>query len=152
MLSYARMTTEHAVKGLTVEQPDAVPPGFSNSTGMLLAHVAATDRIYQHLSFRGTDPIDSDLPEYRPYVGAMTFGEKGERVAGRSLEEHLADLRTARQETLAGLARRDDAWLASRLTVPGFEYANHHWAWFHIMKDEVSHRGQIRVIRRALGL
>jgi uncharacterized damage-inducible protein DinB len=27
---------------------------------------------------------------------------------------------------------------------------NQHWAWFHVMEDEVSHRGQMRLIRKAL--
>ncbi|WP_156123379.1 DUF664 domain-containing protein [Deinococcus radiopugnans] len=25
---------------------------------------------------------------------------------------------------------------------------NQHWAWFHVMEDEVSHRGQIRILRK----
>ena len=26
--------------------------------------------------------------------------------------------------------------------------ANHHWCWFHVFEDEISHRGQIRLIRQ----
>lgn len=150
MLKYARHTTLQAVEGLSVSELDARPPGFTNSAGMLLAHIAATDRIYQHLSFGGVDPMEPLLPEYAPYVGAMTFGEAGERVTGLSLERHLSELAAARAETLSTLAQKDDAWLASRLSVPYFGYANQHWAWFHVMEDEVSHRGQIRLIRKAL--
>jgi uncharacterized damage-inducible protein DinB len=150
MMKYARHTTLQAVQGLSVAELDVTPPGFSNSIGMLLSHIAATDRIYQHLSFSGVDPMEPLLPEYAPYVGAMTFGEEGERVVGRTLEQHLDDLAAARAETLSTLAQKDDIWLASRLTVPYFDYANHHWAWFHVMEDEVSHRGQIRLIRKAL--
>ena len=45
MLAYARMTTLQDVQGMSTEQLDAVPPGFSNSVGMLLAHIAAVDRL-----------------------------------------------------------------------------------------------------------
>ncbi|MFC5848097.1 hypothetical protein [Deinococcus petrolearius] len=34
---------------------------------------------------------------------------------------------------------------------PELHWPTHHWAWFHVMEDEVSHRGQIRLIRRAFG-
>ena len=147
MLAYARLMTVEAVRGLSVEELDSVPPGFSNSIGMLLAHIAATDRIYQYLSFEGVDPIQDDVSEYRPFVGAMTFGAQGERVQSRSLEELLSQLAEVRAVTLAELARRDDAWLAS--TTPN-AHMNQHWAWFHVMEDEVSHRGQMRVLRKAL--
>lgn len=79
------------------------------------------------------------------------FGREGERVRCLPLEHYLEELEAARADTLTELARRDDAWLASPLGVPGLEPSNHHWAWFHVMEDEVSHRGQIRILRKALG-
>ena len=148
MMAYARTTTLQAVKGMDVAELDATAPGFSNSVGMLLAHVAATDRIYQAASFENRDPFET--PEYAPYVGAMTFGRKGEKVQGRTLESLLAELEKVRAHTLSQLAQRDDDWLASALTAPGFGDMNQHWAWFHVMEDEVSHRGQIRILRKAL--
>lgn len=45
MMNYTRLTTLQAVEGLTTEQLDTVPEGFGNSIGMLLAHIAAVDRI-----------------------------------------------------------------------------------------------------------
>lgn len=146
MMAYARHTTLQAVEGLSVNELDAVPTNFTNSIGMLLAHIAATDRIYQYLSFEGVDPITENIPEYAPYLGAMTFGQQGEKVRGRNLDELLAELTEVRTKTLAEFAERDDSWLAS----PIFEYGNQHWAWFHVMEDEVSHRGQVRLIRGAL--
>jgi uncharacterized damage-inducible protein DinB len=148
MMNYARMTTLQAVKDMSMAELDDIPPGFSNSIGMLLAHVAATDRLYQAVSFEDRDPFEA--PDYAPYQGAMTFGWKGEKVQGRTLEDLLHELNETRAATLAQLAKLDDAWLASRIKAPGFEDMNQHWAWFHVMEDEVSHRGQIRLIRKAL--
>ncbi len=148
MMNYARSTTLQAVRDLSVDELDAVPPGFSNSIGMLLAHVAATDRLYQTASFEGVDPYETEV--YAPFVGAMSFGKDGARVQGRTLEELLAQLAEVREETLRQFAARDDAWLQEVMTAWDDFRPNQHWAWFHVMEDEVSHRGQIRVIRNAL--
>lgn len=145
MMHYVRQNTLAAVRGLTVEQLDATPPGFSNSIGMLLAHVAAVERLYQLLSFEGRW---YDAGEKAALVGALSMGKEGERARGRDLVSYLADLEDARRDTLAELARRDDAWFASRLRAPDFGYGNHHWAWFHVMEDEVNHGGQMRLLRR----
>lgn len=147
MMNYTRFTTLEAVKNLNTEQLDARPVGFDNSIGMLLAHMAAVERLYHRLSFKGRGFDDEDMALYG---GAMSMGKEGERVQGRPLQTYLDDLKAARAITLEKFAQLDDAWLASSLTVPDFDYANHHWAWFHVMEDEVSHRGQIRVLRKAL--
>ena len=149
MMNYARMTTLQAVKGVTAAELDAIPAGFSNSVGMLLAHIAAVDRLYHIFSFQGVNPYRTD--DFDPYLGAMTFGKRGERVVGRTLDELLSELEGSRAATLRELSRRDDAWLNS--TASGWDdfQPNHHWSWFHVMEDEVSHRGQIRILRKALG-
>jgi len=83
-------------------------------------------------------------PEY------ATFGWKGEKVQGRTLVSLLTELAEIRAHTLSQLAQRDGDWLTSALTAPGFKDMNQHWAWFHVTKDELSHRGQIRILRKAL--
>ena len=148
MMEYVRSTTLEAVQDITAEELDSIPDGFSNSVGMLLAHIAATDRIYQAASFENRDAFEA--PDYAPYLGAMTFGWKGEKVQGRTLEDLQRELEETRTHTLAQLALRDDEWLAAPAPVPGFPDMNQHWAWFHVMEDEVSHRGQIRILRKAL--
>lgn len=151
MMNYVRMTTLHAVRDLTAEQLDAVPPGFSNSIGMLLAHIAAVDRAYHIWSFEGRDLG----PGEEAVLGGLTLGQEGTPPpTGQGLEALVTELHASRAATLEALADRDDAWLASLMTAPGFEAQpgfggiNHHWAWFHVMEDEVSHRGQMRLIRK----
>ncbi|MBB5363692.1 hypothetical protein [Deinococcus humi] len=55
-----------------------------------------------------------------------------------------------RQQTLERLAQQDDAWLACEFTLLDGALVNHHWAWFHVFEDELSHRGQMLLIRRHL--
>ncbi|MCP2013394.1 putative damage-inducible protein DinB [Deinococcus sp. HSC-46F16] len=146
MLNYARMTTLADVRGLNTEQLWATPPGFGNSIGALLTHMAAVERTYHLFSLEGRD---LDPERDAALLGGLSMGREGTPPpTGQSLETLLGELRESRAVTLAALAERDDAWLASRLTVPGFDFPNQHWAWFHVMEDEVNHRGQIRLIRK----
>ncbi|WP_415784103.1 DinB family protein [Deinococcus saxicola] len=144
MMNYARLTTLQAVEGLTTEQLDAVPEGFGNSIGMLLAHIAAVDRVYQVMAFQGRDLGEGD----EMILGGLTMGQQGTPPpTGQGLDTLLAELEASRALTLATFETKDDGWLASRLPAP-FDSMNQHWAWFHIMEDEVSHRGQIRILRK----
>lgn len=146
MMGYVRMTTLRAVKGLTSEQLDATPLGFDNSIGQLLAHIVAVERLHQQLSLNDRWPLADD--SFRPYLGGFTMGQQGERSAGRPLEWYVHEMEQARKLTLEKLAQQDDTWLASPLRAPEFGEVNHHWAWFHVMEDEVNHRGQIRLIHK----
>ncbi|GAA4007231.1 DinB family protein [Deinococcus rubellus] len=150
MLTYARLTTLQAVEGMDRAELNTTYPDFPHSVALQLAHRTAAERAYQYISFQGTDPFAEDVPDYAPYLGAMTYGEHGPVLPRQSLEKLLRELEEVRRGTLAELARRDDAWLAERLTLPGFTDMNHHWIWFHVMEEELSDRGQIRLLRQAV--
>lgn len=150
MMAYARFTTLQAVDGLSVDELDTTYDDFPHSVAMLLGHLAATERAYQAISFEGLDPFAGDVPMYDRYLGAMTYGEHGLVVRGFRLAELLKELADVRRDTLAALAKKDDAWLSERLTLPGFTDMNQHWIWFHVMEEELSDRGQIRLLRRAI--
>lgn len=146
MMAYVRMTTLHDVGELSAEQLWATPPGFGNSIGALLAHIAAVERAYHLFSLEGRD---LDRERDAALLGGLSMGREGTPPpTGQNLETLLSELQESRAVTLAALAERDDRWLASPLTVPGFDFPNQHWAWFHVMEDEVNHRGQIRLIRK----
>jgi len=60
-------------------------------------------------------------------------------------------LLVVRERTLDGLRAVDDAWLARSATLPWLRRpATHLWAWYHVMEDELNHRGQIRWLRSRL--
>jgi uncharacterized damage-inducible protein DinB len=140
MLSYARETTLKAVEGLTREQLDHLHDERSNSIGALLAHVAAVERGYQRVTFDEREPTAA---ENDAWSAALKLGEKGRRdIRGHELQFYVDELRRTREETLAGLAARDDAWLEAPLRI--VRNLNAHWAWFHVAEEEINHRGQIR--------
>lgn len=150
MLTYTRLTTLQGVEGLDKQDLDTTYDDFPHSIAMLLGHLAAVERAYQSISFENLDPFAGDVPAYNRYLGAMTFGEHGLPVRGFHLKELLSELTEVRAETLRQLAQRDDAWLAQRLSLPEMTDMNHHWVWFHIMEEELSDRGQIRLLRQAI--
>ncbi|HJP86480.1 MAG TPA: DUF664 domain-containing protein [Gemmatimonadaceae bacterium] len=146
MLMYARSTTLAAVDGLTVAQLDHLFDAESNSIGALLAHITAVERSYQVLTFE--DRLLT-AQENDQLAAALKLGAEGRRaLRGHPLEHYLGELSAVREQTLKGLAERDDAWLEA--SVIQAQRINAHWAWFHVAEDEINHRGQIRWLRARL--
>src|SRR6188768_1251438 len=147
ILLYARHTTLAAVDGMTVGELDHLNDDSSNSIGALLAHMAVVERGYQCLTFEDRAPTAVEQASWEP---ALTLGAEGRRLLrGKTLDHYVRELGEVRRLTLEGLAARDDAWLErSPRAAPAM---NNHWAWFHVAKDEINHRGQIRWLRARLG-
>lgn len=147
MLTYARATTLAAVQDLTMEELDHLHDATSNSIGALLMHMAVVERSYQVLTF---EERMLSAAENAEWASALKLGEDGRRdLRGQPLEHYLDALQRAREQTLAELATRDDAWLDQSVAVA--PRINAHWAWFHVAEDEINHRGQIRWLRARLG-
>jgi uncharacterized damage-inducible protein DinB len=149
MMNYARATTLHAVRDLSIEQLDQVPAGFGNSIGALLAHLAAVEFLYQARTFENRWIEDED-PELEPWLAALDLGERAREITGKPLTHYLERLQTIRNVTLEKFATLDDAWLHQEFEYNETRKANNYWSWFHVFEDEINHRGQIRLIRKNL--
>ncbi|MBB6672806.1 DUF664 domain-containing protein [Cohnella nanjingensis] len=149
MMNYARYTTLSAVKGLGVEELDALTDPGSNSIGMLLLHFAAVEHAYQALTFEGRELNDQDAAEWGP---ALDLGEKGRAsIHGHELDYYLERMQTVRNRTFEWFKTVDDDWLAQEQPFWRGRPANFHFMWYHVFEDEINHRGQIRLIRKRLG-
>ena len=146
MLRYARATTLSAVNGLSITQLDHRQDDTSNSIGALLAHMAVVERGYEVLIFEERPASAEEMATWEP---AITLGADARRMLrGKALDHYVRELAEARRATLELLATRDDVWLEQPLrAAPAL---NAHWALFHIVEDEISHRGQIRWLRTRL--
>jgi uncharacterized damage-inducible protein DinB len=146
MMAYVRRTVIAAVDGLSEAQLDHLHDAQSNSIGALLAHAIAVERCYQLLTFENREP---SVAESGAWAAALDLGEAGRRtLRGRALESYLDELASTRDATLAALRQRDDVWLEQPVAIAS--PMNPHWAWFHVMEDEINHRGQIRWLRARL--
>jgi hypothetical protein len=145
-LTYVREGTLAAVEGLTPAQLDHLHDTESNTIGALLAHGAAVERWFQVFTFEDREPSPS---EASVMAAALHLGDEARQaIKGLELGTYLDELARTRQATLTALAARDDGWLEAPLAAR--PDVNAHWAWLHVAEDEISHRGQIRWLRKRL--
>ena len=142
MMTYARDTTLHAARGLNVAQLDYLVHPEGNTVGMLLAHVAAVEDGYFHDTVTG-EAFDWEVP-------ACALGAAGRAaLRGRPLEHYVGELERVRARTEARFLTLDDAWLHTTDASWGTP-TNNYFRWFHVLEDEINHRGQIRLLRKLL--
>ncbi|AFZ67250.1 DinB family protein [Deinococcus peraridilitoris] len=148
MLEYTRETTLKAVQGLSRAQLDFHHGIRGNSIGALLAHIAALEAAYQVRTFEGREPNDAEKARWLP---AWLLGERARQAYhDHDLAFYVDLLCEVRKHTCEQLSRRDDHWLLQEFDFPNGKLVNYHWAWFHVFEDELSHRGQILLIRNHL--
>jgi len=148
MLTYARYTTLESIKGLTTKELDYIPEGFSNSIGALLRHIASVETYYYIESFERRGMTQAEMLEWS---AAMELGERARaEIIGFSLNEYTSLLNQIREKTLDGLKQKSDEWLHEVEIFDDGTATNNHWRWFHVLEDELNHRGQIRIIRKNL--
>jgi uncharacterized damage-inducible protein DinB len=149
MMRFARWTLLRAVEGLSTAQLDHLYDAESNSIGALLAHVASVELAYQRLTFDGRG---LSLTEHAEELeAAVQLGDRArEVIRGKPLEHYVELLEAVRAFTLEELTHRDDKWLDVTTTFWMGRDANNYFKWFHVMEDELNHRGQIRWLRKRL--
>ncbi|WP_370551091.1 DinB family protein [Halobacillus sp. GSS1] len=146
-MNYARKTTRQAVEGLTTAELDFLPSQNGNSIGALLLHIAAVEKGFQIEIFDGRTPSEQEMLEWG---AAYSLGEKGrEEIKGYPLEYYLSKLEEVRERTLQELSQRKDEWLYED-HMWDHHPSNNYFIWFHVLEDEINHRGQMRVIRKML--
>ena len=148
MMTYARATTLDMVRGSSTHDLDYLVTPDGNSLGMLLEHMAALEVGYQGFTFDGVEDWEALMGE-RWAAGGQLGALGREQIRGHKLSYYLENLRTVRAKTLEEFAKRDDAWLEEEIPFWG-TVGNRHFAWFHVFEDEINHRGQMRLICKAL--
>jgi uncharacterized damage-inducible protein DinB len=145
MMNYVRQTTLKEVTELTIGQLDHLLDEESNSIGALLSHIAAVEVSYQVATF------GLDEGELERWKASLNLGERARReIRGHGIDYYLKLLEEVRRRTLEELARRDDDWLYEERPFWGGHPANNYFQWFHVIEDELNHRGQIRLLRKRL--
>ncbi|WP_245807738.1 DinB family protein [Halobacillus massiliensis] len=148
MMEYTRNTTLEAVENLTAEELDYRIDNKGNSIGCLLNHIASVEEVYQIMTFEDRDPTEK---EFKRLESGLALGEKAhQEVKGFELSHYINQLNNVRKETLERFKQKDDKWMDEISPFGPDDQANHYFRWFHVFEDELSHRGQIRLIRRHL--
>ncbi len=150
MLNWIRDSVLRATENLTQQELDYLHDSKSNTIGALLLHLAATEVMYQDLTFNNLKDF-SDTNKKKWSV-PMNLGEEGRKqIKGNDLQYYLTALKEVREKTLAELKKRDDKWFAE--IDPSFfgnQPTNNYCKWFHVCEHEANHRGQMTMIRKRL--
>lgn len=148
MLEYSREVTLSEIFSLSRSDLDYLVIDSSNTIGALLLHIASIEYVHQVISFEKRD-LTND--EYIKWGTALELGDKArEVVMNHSIDYYLDELSKVRENTLTYLKSVKDNWLfEENQWSNGISY-NNYYLWFHVMEDEISHRGQIRTIKRLL--
>ncbi|GAA0600156.1 DinB family protein [Virgibacillus siamensis] len=149
MLEHSREVTLNEISDLNQDELDYLPNGSSNSIGSLLSHIASIEFIHQVISFEERDITKS---EYLKWGTSLELGEKArELIRNHSIDYYLDELSQVRENTLIYLKTKKDSWLFEENKWDNGVPYNNYYLWFHVMEDEINHRGQIRIIKRLLG-
>lgn len=128
------------VQNSDLEQTDYLIDDKANRVGAMIMHLAATEAIYQKLSF---EDREFNKEEKQKWNTALNLGDKArEELMGKPIQYYLDLWTEVREKTLATLKTKDDAWFAGKMN----ENMNHHWAWFHVMEHQANHMGQIAMV------
>jgi len=150
MLNWMRDSVLRAVKDLKTEELDFLMDPKANTIGAMLSHLAATETIYQDLTFYNLKDF-SDANKKRFNV-AMELGDEGRKqIKGNNLDFYLSALKEVREKSMVEFKKRDDKWLAE--VDPHFfgnEPTNNYCKWFHVCEHEANHRGQITLVRKRI--
>ena len=150
MLNWMRDSVIRATTGLKQQELDYLADVDSNTIGALLMHLAATEVIYQDLTFYNLKNFSEE--NQKKWNVAMSLGEEGRKnIKGHDLDYYYTAMKEVREKTLAEFKKRDDKWLAE--VDPSFfgnQPTNNYCKWFHVCEHEANHRGQMTVIRKRL--
>ena len=148
MLEHTRAVTIEEIKDLQEVELDKVAEGDVNTVGMLLLHIASIEFVHGVISFEGRDINELELNKWK---AALELGEgAGKTIKGHSIEYYIKELTAVRDKTLSELRKRNDDWLFEENEWPNGVRFNHYYLWFHVLEDEINHRGQIRSLKRRI--
>lgn len=127
-------------KKMSVEQLDYIHDKDSNSIGSLMMHLAATEVIYQDLTFHNLEDFTKE--NKAKWNVAMNLEEDARKqIKGNPLSYYKDAMNEVRAKTKAEMKTRDDKWFLSGET-KDWDW-NNYCKWFHVAEHFANHRGQM---------
>ncbi|SDO21846.1 DinB family protein [Alkalicoccus daliensis] len=146
MMEITRDLTLFEVAEFTEAELDMIDDKGSNSIGALLMHIAAIEFVHQVITFENRDLNEE---EQKKWGAALELGERGRKAYyGQPLDYYTDILAEVRKNTLQQMKKQQDSWLYEEGEWDNGIKHNNYYLWFHVIEDEISHRGQIRMMRR----
>jgi uncharacterized damage-inducible protein DinB len=115
---------------------------------MLLLHIAAVEYDFHKETIENRELSEAEKKCWNP---ALELGELGrEKIKGNSLDFYINQLSEVRKKTLKDMQKLEDNWLYIETDFWDNKKANNYFKWFHVLEDEIHHRGQIRLLRKRI--
>ncbi|MDZ4707843.1 MAG: DUF664 domain-containing protein [Saprospiraceae bacterium] len=147
MLDWLSDSVIGVAKNLTVDELDYLHDSDSNSIGALMLHIAATEVIYQDITFHQLDDF-SGVNKLKWNV-AMELGPDAQvKIKGNPLAYYVEAMDEARATTKKEMKKRNDSWLLSGETKE-WDW-NNYCKWFHVAEHFANHRGQMTWYKKRL--
>ncbi|WP_299676767.1 DinB family protein [uncultured Tenacibaculum sp.] len=141
---YTRENLIKLTRNLSQENLDFNFDSMSNSIGTLLLHIAALEFKFLLNNF-SYDDFDEKV--FEEISRAAPFNMNKRLVYGYEFDYYFKYLNKFRKETLLSLRKVDDNWLFKKVkTNNGEILGNNYYLLRHIIDDEISHQGQIKII------
>lgn len=145
MLNNLKMRVAYTVGDLSQEELDYIMDKEANSIGALLAHLIATEKLFQIIIFEEREPNEEEMALL---TDAMELGDLGRKhLKGKSVKQYLEEYSEVRKKTMELLKEKDDEWL---LEIPEGSTLNNYYSWFHVMEHQSSHLGQILLLKKRI--
>ena len=125
---------------LTTQQLDYLHDAESNTIGSLMMHLAATEVVYQDITFHGLEDF-SPANKSKWEVAMKLDSNARQQIKGNPLSYYKEAIDEVRAVTKAEMKKRDDAWLLSGET-KDWNW-NNYCKWFHVTEHYANHRGQM---------
>ena len=147
MLEDVRFTTWQTVQHLQVQELDWQYKTGWNTIGALLSHITALEHYFRIEYVEGRKLTETENQQWEP---ALDMGKYlPQLINGQSIDAYQVSLTASRQLLLEALKNLTFEDFTKR--IEGYDAdtgCSLAWVLFHMIEDEIYHRGQISMIRK----
>lgn len=147
IMQLARSVTLKITYGLSIKHLDFELDYLANSIGSLLMHIGSLEFFTQHLLFKD---IPKDRDEMSVWRQAFSDQLSKKTIKSHNIEYYVSQLEKVRKVTLNQLAKFTDNWLYIETPAGDDIVMNNYFRLYHLVEDEISHCGQIKLIKKRI--
>lgn len=149
VLKDTRTVTLSTIKNLTKFELDWQYGKGWNTIGALLSHIAAIEHYFRIVYVENRELTDLENIELTP---ALDMGvHLPLLITGKNINNYIDELSTSRQKLLASLEKITFEDFSRTFKSKDYDSdCNLAWILYHMIEDEIYHRGQISMIKKLL--
>ncbi|HQW95476.1 MAG TPA: DinB family protein [Saprospiraceae bacterium] len=149
ILKDTRTTTIMTVRNFSANQLDWQYKEGWNTIGCLLLHISAIEHYFRIVYVEKRDLTEMENIELTPTLDMG--GHIPSLIAGKEIDSYLNELTISRQKLLESFKQVNFETFSKIFQSKDYgSNSNLAWALFHMIEDEIYHRGQISMIKKLM--